>query len=50
MDEKKAWKVFNFIREWQQGHFGIVSLQEALDSHFDGYEQPKPLTSQIGDM
>ena len=50
MNEKEAWRVYNFIREWQQGHFGILPLQEALDSRYESYEQPKPLENQIGEM
>lgn len=33
MKEDNAWKIYNFINEWKEGHFGIVPLQEALDKH-----------------
>ena len=30
-----AWCVYNFINAYKNGSFGCVSLQEAIDKHFD---------------
>lgn len=35
MTEEFAWKVYNFVNEWKGGKFGLVSLQCALDNHFN---------------
>ena len=50
MTSEKAWKVFNFIKAYQNGDFGFVTLQQALDEHFDTWQQPRPLREQTGDM
>ena len=38
MKEDLAWKVYNFINEWKSGSYGPISLQEALDRHFNDVE------------
>ena len=48
MNEQLAWKVYNFINSYKEGNFGFISLQEALDKYYDGWEAPKPLKQQIG--
>lgn len=45
-----AWKVYNFINAYKSGDFGFVSLQEAIDNHFDNWTpRPRP-KNQIGDV
>lgn len=36
-DEVFAWAIFNFIRDYQNGKFDFVLLQEALDANFKEY-------------
>lgn len=45
-----AWKVYNFINAYKSGDFGFVSLQEAIDKHFDIWQTPPPLKHQIGEV
>ena len=35
MKENNAWRIYNFVNDWKSGKFGEVSLQTALDNHFD---------------
>lgn len=35
MKEENVWRIYNFVNEWKSGKFGEVSLQTALDNHFD---------------
>ena len=37
INSELAWKVYNFICDYKNGKFGIVTLQEALDMFFDDY-------------
>ena len=48
MKADKAWKIYNFINEYQDEKFGEISLQEALDEYYDSYVSTPPLKSQIG--
>ena len=41
IDSGIAWKIYNFICDYKDGKFGIVSLQEALDMFFNEYEPKK---------
>lgn len=45
-----AWKIYNFINAYKSGSFGFVSLQDAIDKHFDTWQTPPPLKSQIGEV
>lgn len=38
IDSHFAWRVYNFICDYKDGKFGILSLQEALDMFFEDYE------------
>lgn len=33
-----AWKMYNFVCRYKSGSFGEVTLQEALDKHFENFE------------
>lgn len=35
LDENIAFAIYNFVNEWKSGKYGIVSLSEAIDVHFD---------------
>ena len=28
-----VWAIYNFVNNWKNGHFGVVTLQEAIDKH-----------------
>lgn len=49
IDATTAWKVYNFIKAYQHGDFGFVTLQEALNKHFGSWKQPEPLREQTGE-
>ena len=36
-DARFAWAIFNFIRDYQNGKFGVILMQEALDANFKEY-------------
>lgn len=48
---EKAWNVYNFISDYKNGLFGIVSLQTALDNNFDNWvkEQKKVTDNHVTD-
>lgn len=50
IDAKTAWKVYNFVNAYKNAEFGFVTLQDALDKHFDDWQQPEPLKEQTGAM
>lgn len=33
-DAEFAWAIFNFIRDYQNGRFGLIPMQEALNANF----------------
>lgn len=33
LDEDFAWKIYNFVNEWKEGKYGIVSLQSAIENN-----------------
>ena len=35
--EDFARKIYNFVNDWNNGKFGIIGLQEALDNNFNNY-------------
>lgn len=43
LTEANAWRIKAFINDYQEGAFGFVSLQEALDKNFAAYKKPAPL-------
>ena len=36
-----AWKMYNFVCQYKSGSFGEVTLQTALDRHFEEFEESK---------
>lgn len=33
--EDNAWRIYNFVWEWKHGRFGEISLQDALNEHYN---------------
>ena len=48
IDSHIAWRIYNFINAYKNGVFGVVSLQEALDKHFENWHAHGFLREQIG--
>lgn len=47
--KEEAWKTYNFINDYKNGKFGLITLTEALNKYYDNYNQNEPLKNQIGD-
>lgn len=36
--EDNAWRIYNFVWAWKHGRFGEISLQDALNEHYNEEE------------